>query len=389
MNWLAEFHRRWYAARGKRVGESSRAFSVDWMSLLEAAGITSAEDQATAAREIEACGKFVLKRHRYRKYLIERVTLPLVEEPWLIERFGGTASKALQVAALQIVDGFFMLGHTRFPAEWAVLCDSLRLAFSRGRSLRPFGWSQPDALRQLLEIVRSLSQREWPPGTLIRAASVDIGLDSKALERHQRSFESGLSRLFGTEISLKALGLVSGDSHVELHGPVCLHFPDGSVHDFDGLSHVLISAADLARCCSISTTAERLITIENRKTTFRQYAAANQERRSLIATTSFPTPAFRQFLEKLPIALPHDHFGDTDPAGWYILLKLREATPRHVGVLQMKWRPASRLIPLTPYDMKLLDKLLSSPQLLDVRDEIRVIAARGDRGDFEQETLGI
>lgn len=388
MTWLAEFYRRWQAARGRRVAASSRAFSQDWVKLLEAAGITSAEDQATAAREAEACGQLVLKRHRYRKYLIERVTLPLASEAWLIERFGGTASGDLQAGSLEIVAEFSGRGHPRFPAEWAALCEALRVVFSQGRSLRPFNWGHPETLRLLLDVVRNLSAREWPAGTLIRAASVDIGLDSKELERHQRTFESGLARLFGTEISLKSLGLAAGDSHVELHGPVCLHFPDGSVHDFDGLTNVLISAADLARCSSVSTTAERLLSIENRKTTFRQYAAANGDRRMLIASSSFPTPAFRELLEKLPPSLPHHHFGDTDPAGWHILLKLREATSRPVAAFQMKWRPASRPSPLTPFDRKLLEKLLSTPLLADVREEIRLLAERGDRGDFEQETLG-
>ena len=386
--WLTALHRRWHAARGKRVTESSRAFSVDWVKLLEAAGITTAEDQATAAREAEACGELVLKRHRYRKYLIERVTLPLASEPWLIERFGGTASEVLQASALGIVAEFSERGHSRFPTEWTALCESLRVAFSQGRSLRPFRWSHPETLRRLLDVVKNLSEREWPTGTLIRAASVDIGLDSKELERHQRTFESGLARLFGTEISFKSLGLAAGDSHVELHGPVCLHFPDGSAHDFDGLTNVLISAADLARCSSISTTAERLLSIENRKTTFRQYAAANGDRQVLLATTSFPTPAFRSFLEKLPDSLPLYHFGDTDPAGWHILLKLREATPRPVKAFRMKFRIGTTRNPLTPYDQLLLPKLLTTALLDDVRQELESIMEQQDRGNFEQETLG-
>lgn len=386
--WLAEFHRRWHAARGKRVTASSRVFSVDWIKLLEGAGITSAEDQATAAREAEACGQLVLKRHRYRKYLVERVTLPLASEPWLIGRFGGIAGGDLQAAALKIVADFSGRGHSRFPTEWTALCESLRVAFAQGRSLRPFRWSHPELLRRLLDVVKNLSEREWPAGTLIRAASVDIRLESKQLERHQRTFESGLARLFGTEISLKSLGLATGDAHVELHGPLCLHFPDGSTHDFDGLTHVLVSATDLARCSSISTTAERLLSIENRKTTFRQYAAANRDRRTLVAATSFPTPAFRQLLEKLPVSLPHHHFGDTDPAGWQILLKLREATPRAVEAFRMRWRAGERPSPLTPYDIQFLPKLLADPRLADVRPEIEAIVALSDRGDFEQETLG-
>jgi hypothetical protein len=389
MTWLAEFHRRWHAARGKRVTAASRAFSVDWMKLLESIGITSAEDQATAAREAETYRQLSLKRHRYRKYLIERITLPLASEPWLIEHFRGTASEVLLASSLEIVREFSSRGHSRFPIEWAALCESLHGAFSQGRSLRPFKWSHPETLRHLLHVVKELSEREWPAGTLIREASVDIlGLDSKELERHQRTFESSLARLFGAEISLKSLGLVAGDSHVELHGPICLHFPDGSFHDFGGLTKVLISSADLARCSSISTTAERLLSIENRKTTFRQYAATNQDQRKLIASTSFPTHAFRELLEKLPITLPHDHFGDTDPAGWHILLKLREATPRQVVAFQMKWRPAAKPSPLTPFDCKLLPKLLSAPLLSDVREEIQMIVELGDRGDFEQETLG-
>ena len=179
--WLAEFHRRWHAARGKRVTASSRVFSVDWIKLLEAAGITSAEDQATAAREAEACGQLVLKRHRYRKYLVERVTLPLASEPWLIGRFGGIAGGDLQAAALEIVADFSGRGHSRFPTEWTALCESLRVAFAQGRSLRPFRWSHPELLRRLLDVVKNLSEREWPAGTLIRAASVDIRLESKQL----------------------------------------------------------------------------------------------------------------------------------------------------------------------------------------------------------------
>jgi len=388
MIWLAEFYRRWQLARGRRVGVASRAFSQDWVGLLESAKILSAEDQATAAREAEACGMLVLKRHRYRKYLIERVTLPVASEAWLIERFGGTTSGDLQALSLEIVAGFLESGHARFPREWAALCESLRVAFSQGRSLRPFRWSHPETLRRVLDVVKNLSEKEWPTGTLIRAASVEIGLDSKELERHQRTFEAGLTRLFGGQVSLKMLGLAVSDSHVELHGPVCLHFPDGSLHDFDGLTNVLISASDLARCVAVSTTAERLLSIENRKTTFRQYAAANEDRRTLIVAASFPTHAFRDLVEKLPAVLPHYHFGDTDPAGWQILLKLREVTSRSVEAFRMKFREGEKRRPLTPYDRQLLIKLLDSPRLADVRPEMERILEFQDRGDFEQETLG-
>ena len=390
MDWLDEFHRRWQLSRGKRLKPASRAFSQDWPKLLDAAGICRAEDITTSVREVEAMeksGHLLLKRHRYRTYLIERIALPPDRESWLIRRYGGVSASESQAEALRMLGCAARRDHPRFPGEWSALCASLRSAFEDGKSLRPFHWNQQEALEKLLGVMFRLSEAEWAPGTLIRAASVRLGLDSKWLERHRRTCESALTCLFGGETTLRSLGLVEGDASVEVNGPVCLHFPDGSSHDFDGLTHPILSAADLARCVSITTPAERLLTIENRKTTFRQYAAANTDHRTLIATTSFPTPAFREFLAKLPPDLPHFHFGDTDPSGWHILLKLREATERPVQPFHMKYRSAITPCPLTSHDAKLLPSLLTNSLLADVREQIEMISITGDRGDFEQETL--
>ena len=84
--WLAELHRQWYAARGKKLDAKSRPFSRDWPDLLAHAGLVSAEDIATAEREatkLAGTGSIVLTRNRYRRYLIERIALPLASEAWL------------------------------------------------------------------------------------------------------------------------------------------------------------------------------------------------------------------------------------------------------------------------------------------------------------------
>ena len=390
-DWLLELHRQWQAARGRRITVSSRSFSRNWVKLLEDSDTRKAEDQATAAREAEMLekeGRLVLKRHRYRRYLIEGVSVPLDQEAWLTDLLGISRAVERQQQALEVVREFGSRIHARFPGPWSELCRELEERFREGRSWRPFRWSQPETLRQLLEVLWCLSESDWETGTPIRAASVKVGLDSKGLERHARTFESALSRLHGAPVSLKSLGLVSGDSFVELSGPVSLHFEDGSSHDFEGLAHPILSAADLARCTHLTTRAKRLLSIENRKTTFRQFAAENADGGTLIATTSFPTPAFREFLRKLPEGLSHHHFGDTDPAGWQILEKLREASPKPVSAFCMRWRPASGEVPLTPYDQRLLPKLLESGFLTDVRGELEIMATNKDRGDFEQETLG-
>lgn len=390
--WLAEFHRRWQAARGRKSGASSRPFGVDWEALLDDAGLHAAEDRATAEREaskLETEGRILLKRHRFRRYRIERLSLPLNMEAWLRRPFDAPDPRQLHEEALAAVHAAREATHPLWPAEWNRLCAALAETFEAGRSPRPFSWRQPENLRQLLRILHSLTAQEWPAGTPVRAASVALGLDSKSLERHQRSLASALSQLFGAPTSLADLGLVMSEAMLLFHGPLTLHFEEGRISDFEPLAGVSqVSFVDLQRAVKISTPATRLLTIENAKTTFRQFAAANSDGATLLVASSFPSAALRVLLEKLPSLLTYHHFGDTDPTGWQILAKLREISPRPVAPFAMAWRPCSRPQPLTARDRQLLPQLLASPGLQDGRDEIGRMVAEDSRGDCEQESLG-
>jgi hypothetical protein len=168
-----------------------------------------------------------------------------------------------------------------------------------------------------------------------------------------------------------------------------LDFADGSHQRIHALAApYALSFADLRRATSIRSAAGRLLTVENRKTSFRQLAAADPAGGTLIVATSFPTPALRELLAKLPRDLPHHHFGDSDPSGWLILQKLRECSPRPVRPFAMAWRPAVAPQPLSARDQRLLAGLLAAPVMDDCHGELAALAAAGDRGDFEQEALG-
>ena len=388
--WLAELHRRWQAARGKRTTAAARAFGIGWIELLESAGIRSAEDQQTAQREVESLekeGRLVLKRHKFRRYLIERVTLPAASEAWLHGTFGSLDPTVLKNQAMDVI--LRASGEpTRWPWEWKKLLQKLYEAFGSDRNVRPFSWQRPEQLRLLLQILRQLSAGEWT-GVPIRSASVAMGLDSKALERHRRSLEAGLSLMFGSATPLESLGLVTSDSMVRIHGPLLLVFDDGRQQAIDSLgAPYSLSLADLQRAHEIRTTADRILTVENSKTTFRQLAAADPEGGTLIVASSFPTSAVWELLAKLPPELPHHHFGDTDPSGWLILKKIREASPRPVLPFRMKWRPGRTWQPLTPRDDLLLADLLQTPEMADCHGEIAPMVATKERGEFEQESLG-
>lgn len=333
--WLAEFHRRWQAARGRRTTAAARAFGIGWIELLEGAGVRSAEDQQTAQREAEALekdGRIVLKRHRYRRYLIERISLPLESEDWLRGQFGSHDPAALKEESLQCLADQLARPHPLWPHEWLEFCERLTVAFAAGKNPRPFAWHRPEQLRFLLETLRGLTSREWS----------------------------------GTE----------------------LIFENGAPHETRSLgAPYQLSFADLQRALQIGTSAARLLTVEN-ATSFRLLAAADPDGTTLLVASSFPTPALRELLAKLPLELPHHHFGDTDPSGWLILRTLRAISPRPVLPFRMKWRPFASPAPLTARDRAMVEKLLETPEMADCHDEIAAIAAAGNRGDFEQESLG-
>ena len=234
-----------------------------------------------------------------------------------------------------------------------------------------------------------LTSREWPPGTLVRDASVALGWDSKALERHRAALEAALGGLFQQpgRLGMESLNLSMTNSVLVFHGPLELHVPGGTAEPSRWLDHASsVTAADLERAERITTTARALLTVENAKSPFRHAVVANHGAEYLIVATSFPTRAVRLLLEKLPAALPHYHFGDTDAAGYLILQKLREALPsRPVRPLLMDWRDNAGSPSLTDYDRRTIRRLLDSSLMEDLHKELRKMLDSGRKGDFEQE----
>ena len=386
--WLLEFHRQWQRARGGRPAAGDTPFSRDWRKLLEDAGISAAEDIKHAEREaesLEAQGHLKLSHYRHR--LIQRVRLPVAKEAWLRGLFHSDDPVVLRQRALEAVGAARAKGHPLYPDLWGQWCSSLADTFAAGRNQRPLLWRQPDNLKDLLSLVYELTAREWPPHTLVRDADVALGQPTKIIERLRHAVEAALTQLFQRGTTLEALNIVTANSRLLFDGPLTLHFADGSADVSGHLRHGdFVTAADLARAVRVTTTASRILSIENSKTTFRNLAAQNDARDTLLVATSFPTQAVRLLLEKLPLELPHFHFGDTDPAGYFILTKLREVCPRSVAAWQMDWSDKPDSPPLTAYDRRVLERLLTAPNMEDIRPDLHRMFVAGSKGEFEQES---
>ncbi len=387
MKWLAQLHQDWMTARKRRVTASVQPFRRDWEQLLEDAGIRSAEDQQTALREAQQLAKFQLIPRKRNPRFIDKIIVPLESEAWLHEQFGTQPGAASQQQALDAVRAWSAKTHPLMPEAWRELCHQLESAFTIPRVLEPFRWLEPIRVNELLTLLFQITSREWPTGTLIRDASTHLGYDSKHLESQQSFLERALETLFGRETPLEAVGIQTTSSTLHYCGPLVLHFADHS-KPLDLRYESTLSIAELEQATHITTTAQRLLTVENRKTTFLQLARADAQRSTLIVATSFPTQAVKFLLQKLPPDLPHYHFGDTDPSGWDILRRLREISPTPVQPMHMAWRPHTPSATLTQRDLQIIDRLLTDPRMADCHAPLQTMRSSGTKGDFEQESLG-
>jgi len=387
--WLAEFRRQWHETRGHRLSPSARAFSRPWEDLLDATGLRSSfeRDHARAeARALEKEGHLTLQRHRVRRE--DTLTLPLVSEPWLLALFASSPASELRDAALTIVRQAKSTGHQRWPESWSRLCGEILAAFSAGKSLAPFSWKEPSDLSQFLAILHRLTARDWPPHTLLRDASTALGLDSKALEQRRAPLESALSLLFAEPSSLESLGILRAESKATVQGILTLHFSDGTDHRAQSLEDSFdLSIVDLRRATHATTTARRILSVEN-KTTFTQAVRVNTDRDTLLILTSYPTAATARLLALLPPDLLHYHFGDTDPSGYAILASLRKISPRPIQPFLMIWQDWENSSPLSEHDRKLLPSLLANAQMHDCLPSLRAIVRASRKGRFEQESIG-
>lgn len=391
--WLKTLFLKWQAARGDRLPEAKLAFGYEWEKLLDEADLRLVDDRKHAAKELERLEKSLhlkSKPHRFRRYLIEKVFIPVESEAWLMSLFDHEPAKQRHDKSLAILAEFKLKLHPLYPDLWTQWCDKIQATFHEGKTLPPISWKSPEEVRELLTLTYSFSSQAWSQGTAIRDASKLIGLDSKGLEENQKRLESCLSSLLDRETTLESCGLTLTTPKADVAGKITLHFEDGTsqaVHEMKGVYS--LSILDLERAACVETTATRILTVENAKTTHPALAVRNTHHETLLIACSFPNRAVIRLLELLPSHLPLYHFGDTDPAGFLILSTLRQKVSRPIQPFLMKHRAATSLVPLTEYDRKIIPTLLASPTMQDVLSEIQAMVQTQSKGDFEQEGIGI
>ena len=392
--WLQTLFEKWRAARGDRLAPAKNPFSTPWPELLEDAGLKRVEDLRAAEHDLKQLhdqGRLKRVTHDYRLYLILRVQIPIEAESWLQETFGHRPASDRHAQSLLTVKEFEAKHHPRFPELWQQWCGRIYKTFEQGLNIPPLMWKAPEKVRELLDLTFRFTSVVWAENTPVRTASIALGLEggSKGLEPRKANLESCLNSLFGRPVTLESCGIQLTEPKADVAGQITLHSSDEKdiIHAMKGVVSLSLKP-DIEQAISISTPAAQILLVENKKTTLPQLALKNKAGGTLLIGCSFPNSAVLRLLELLPPDLPVYHFGDTDPAGFLILAKLREQTGRSIHPFLMQHRRGSAAIALTEYDRKILPGLLENPWLDDVRAELESIAFSQDKGLYEQENQG-
>jgi hypothetical protein len=278
----------------------------------------------------------------------------------------------------------------RFMEGWGRFCQECAEKARGGASLAPC--FDRTNIPQVVQILGGLPRLlAWEGESLRRFASAVLFGNSKILEALLVRAEACLARLSGGQIrTLAELGIRQNPRSVILHGSLTLNFP-GSALNIGALSApVRIAAADVGSAL-LSTRSHRCLTVENAATL---HELAKFRSDVILASSGseggFAHTAVIDFLRALPAEIDLYHFGDSDPAGFDILRDLRERTGRTISSLHMHYRPAKGVVRVSADESKTIKRLLQSTYLTsEEKTTLCIIAQLGDKGSFEQESLGI
>lgn len=387
---LRELARRYARTQAGRSGSGERDFLLDFEELLRATACERGEARQVAERDLRAAaaaGLVALESHRRDPQLILRVRFAARNEEAFFKYVGEESPPQRRA---RDAEPFIQAETITVPApmtgSWKRMCRRFKDAALNGTAFQPFVRGQSEHSTELLRTLAHLLA--WEGESLIRFVSCVVCRDSKRLAILKPKLEQLLPLASGGMLNrLSDLGISENPRYALVHGPLRMRFKDGCVHLglLQGVTR--LAGADIQRADAVETDAPRCLTVENE--TCLLELAKLRDKTLLIGTNGYVGAATLALLERLPSHLEFWHFGDSDPAGFDILRDLRQRSGKPFRGLGMQFRPDSASAGLSIEEKALVDRLISSSGLnLDEKAELSSMLTAGNKGRFEQESLG-
>lgn len=385
---FAEIYLR--SAHAKKGG--SKDYTIDFEKFLRSSGFHDGDERELAVRDLIASeraseGLFIIERNK-RSGIFGNLRLKMDGgERWICE-ITGCLSPSLERRNLA---EFFATGAEASVPEiyresWRSWFEELEVQAKEGGSVVPFKRDDLPGNEMLLKSL--IGVINWDSEALIKRASSVITGDSKLLGKLKPRLVAALVEVTaGDRTSLPEFGILDAPRSAWFHGPLELVLPQGRFNAGVLAGPIAISSADLDSAISMECRAEICVTVEN-ECLFHDLIARRLG--VLLIWTSFPGSATRSLIDRLPSSIRFFHFGDSDPAGFAILMDLRERTGRDFRPLMMKFRGGGDSALLSEMEKRTAKGLLSAGRLPnECLQELEKMLMAGAKGDFEQESLPI
>ncbi|MBN8458612.1 MAG: hypothetical protein J0M04_12320 [Verrucomicrobia bacterium] len=387
---LETLAQRYTTSAAGRTG-GGRDFLIDFEDLLGIAGARDGDLRELAVAELERAaaesgGMLVIERHA-RSGIPGNIRLSKDGgEAWLFSRIGLPSPVAERVA---LSDFFMKSAECRVPdcymERWRVWLSRLADAARSGGGVDPFRRGDDAGNSGLMEALAGVFN--WQGESLLPFASAVICGDSKRLKSLENRLLRAISSIVGEDVGLEHFGIVEKPREVWFHGPIEILLEDGGHCDFARLPGAVgLSERNLDAVAGVRVDARICLTVEN-EAVFLELVKRNPG--VLVIRAGYAGSAVRRLLGMLPADMDFLHFGDTDAAGFDILRYLRERCGRAFVPLMMEPDSTAGTPVLDDRELRMLDRLINSETMKDVREALLRYREGGVKGRFEQELVPV
>lgn len=373
-----------------RTGESVNDFGIFFSKLLEEMGIRRSEDVQLAIDDLlamERRGGLSLDRDPRNPSDLHRIRVSRIQENELFRALGEVSPKQERLALADLFESFVNapIPHN-FQNSWKFWCQIHAQNALVGKPLAAFSREKPEEIKEILDLIIRLFK--WPHVSQLSLVSGVLCGDTSRIEKIHARLTKVLNIFTDGAIqSLDDFGIVLESSFCHFHGRVKLNI-NRTLVDFGGFrSGIRLEEVDIDSLKSVEVQSPRCIVVQ-KEATFFELVKLNCG--DLLIHSGLPNEPTVKFISTLPMNLDFWYFGNSDAEGFHILKRLRESTGKPFQPLHMTYRRSKgNDTPLTISEKKLLESLLQSPIVQDVKPWIQDIMENNSNGLCEQETLGV
>ncbi|MCD8534644.1 MAG: DUF2220 domain-containing protein [Verrucomicrobia bacterium] len=387
---LSELGEQYRRSKLGRTGDAAKDFIVPIDKLFEESGISDPEEYDIATQELLAAerhGAVTLDRDEKNPARLTRVRVSRQQENDFFRLLGEKSPKQERLALSDLFESYVDAAvPDSYRGSWNFWCQLYAQNCLKGLQIAPFMRDKPEEIREIFDLILQLFK--WPHASRVELVSGVLCGETSRLDRLMTRLTRVLNIFTdGAVNGLEDFGIIMEPRQCHIHGRVRLNINRNWVDFASFRAGIQIQDVDIDGLTKVEVNAPRCVVVQ-KPATFHELVKLNCG--DLLILSAYPNEPTVTLIQALPAGIEYWFFGNSDAQGFDILRDLRQKTGKPFQPLHMRYRPsASRVEPLLQTERKLLETLLQTSIVKDVKPVLQDMLESNCSGYFEQETLGV